>query len=319
MSQSDSLHLSECNLVLCAVVKLGCSRGSVATLQVARDRLAGCSSWPLRFAVYSSDGNLSRRSSCWQWGDTCAFPFRTAMSRSCSPSGACAPITSPSGGGSSAMARKWTNVCVGDSNQPTTVGGWMRPTSGLRASGCIYTGPWTPPVRRSTSFCRLDATKRPLSAGSPGHQTPGARKPTFSFILGSLAYDRRLRSDSYDPQRPSVLQCGDRSTASLHSRSVRGDKLNFRSSTPTEGRAFICSCLSIVSLMLLFAAGVYPNMVFSTPDHANDLNIYNGSSTAKSLQFILYVAMIGVPVVLTYTATIYYVFRGKVVLTEESY
>ena len=26
------------------------------------------------------------------------------------------------------------------SNQPTTVGGWMRPTSGLRASGCIYTG-----------------------------------------------------------------------------------------------------------------------------------------------------------------------------------
>ena len=71
--------------------------------------------------------------------------------------------------------------------------------------------------------------------------------------------------------------------------------------------------------MLLFAAAVYPTMVFSTPDHANDLNIYNGSSTAKSLQFILYVAMIGVPVVLTYTATIYYVFRGKVVLTEESY
>src|SRR6476469_1156068 len=42
--------------------------------------------------------------------------------------------------------------------QPTTVGGWMKPTSGLRASGCIYTGLWTPPVRRSTSFCRLNAT-----------------------------------------------------------------------------------------------------------------------------------------------------------------
>jgi hypothetical protein len=40
----------------------------------------------------------------------------------------------------------------------------MRPTSGLRASGCIYTGLWTPPVRRSTSFCRLNATKRPLSS-----------------------------------------------------------------------------------------------------------------------------------------------------------
>jgi hypothetical protein len=74
--------------------------------------------------------------------------------------------------------------------------------------------------------------------GSPGHQTPDAREPTFSFILGSLAYDRRLRSDSYDPQRPSGLQCGGcggRSTAPLHSRSVRGDELNYRSSTQAFG------------------------------------------------------------------------------------
>ena len=40
--------------------------GSVATLQVPRDRLAGCFSWPLRFAVYSSGANLNRRSSCLQ-------------------------------------------------------------------------------------------------------------------------------------------------------------------------------------------------------------------------------------------------------------
>src|SRR3984893_4074390 len=44
---------------------------------------------------------------------------------------------------------------------------WMKPISGLRASGCIYTGLWTPPVRRSTFFSRLNATKRPLSAFSP--------------------------------------------------------------------------------------------------------------------------------------------------------
>src|ERR1700736_4258329 len=53
------------------------------------------------------------------------------------------------------------------SDRPTTVGGWMRPTSGLRASGCIYTGLSTPPVRRSTSFCRLNATQQRLSAFSP--------------------------------------------------------------------------------------------------------------------------------------------------------
>ena len=37
----------------------------------------------------------------------------------------------------------------------------------LRASGCIYTGLSTPVVRRSTSFSRLNATQRRLSAFSP--------------------------------------------------------------------------------------------------------------------------------------------------------
>jgi aryl-alcohol dehydrogenase len=35
--------------------------GSVATLQLRRDRLAGCFSWPLQFAVFSSGGNSNRR------------------------------------------------------------------------------------------------------------------------------------------------------------------------------------------------------------------------------------------------------------------
>ena len=90
-----------------------------------------------------------------------------------------------------------------------------------------------------------------LGTGSPGHQTPCARKPTFSFILGSMAYDRRLRGDSYDTQRPSVLECGEcegRSAARLHSRSVHCDKLNFRSSTPTLAQLQSCNtslqCLS---------------------------------------------------------------------------
>ena len=70
---------------------------------------------------------------------------------------------------------------------------------------------------------------------------------------------------------------------------------------------------------LLFGAAVYPTLVFSTPDHAHDLTIYNSASTEKTLGFMFVVAIIGVPIVLTYTITVYYVFRGKVVLTEESY
>ena len=52
-------------------------------------------------------------------------------------------------------------------------------------------------------------------------------------VLGSLAHDRRLRSDSHDPQRPGVRECGGcegRSIAPFHFRSVRGDELNCRSS-----------------------------------------------------------------------------------------
>ena len=55
----------------------------------------------------------------------------------------------------------------------------------------------------------------------------------FRSFWGAWRTIARLRSDSYDPQRPSVLQC--RSTAPLHSRSVRGDELKCRSSTPTFG------------------------------------------------------------------------------------
>lgn len=86
-----------------------------------------------------------------------------------------------------------------------------------------------------------------------------------------------------------------------------------------EGRAFVSSALSIVTLMVLFAGAIYPNLVFSRPDIANSLTIRNASSTEKSLGFMFVVALIGVPIVLAYTATIYYVFRGKVRLTEESY
>src|SRR5262252_5239548 len=48
----------------------------------------------------------------------------------------------------------------------------------------------------------------------------------------------RLRGDPHDSQRPSELGrsvCEARSTAKLHSRSVRRDELNFRPSTPIFG------------------------------------------------------------------------------------
>src|SRR6266403_4542365 len=87
MSAGSTLHAISSPKMSTTIWRLRTFTGSVATLQSSGDRLAGCSSWHLRFVVYSSGGNLSRSSSCWRWDGTCAFPCRTATSKSCSPSG----------------------------------------------------------------------------------------------------------------------------------------------------------------------------------------------------------------------------------------
>ena len=75
-----------------------------------------------------------------------------------------------------------------------------------------------------------------FGTGSSGDQAPDTRKPVFSLVLGSLAHDRRLRSDPYDLQRPGVRKRGGgegRSTPLLHSWFVqRGDGLILRRLSP---------------------------------------------------------------------------------------
>lgn len=84
-------------------------------------------------------------------------------------------------------------------------------------------------------------------------------------------------------------------------------------------RAFLSSVAAVVSLLALFGLGVFPNMVYSNPMVGNSLTIYNASSSEKTLQIMLIIALIGMPLVIAYTSSIYYIFRGKVKLTETSY
>jgi cytochrome d ubiquinol oxidase subunit II len=86
-----------------------------------------------------------------------------------------------------------------------------------------------------------------------------------------------------------------------------------------EGRAFISSCATMLLLMSLFGFGMFPNMIYSLPEPANSLTAYNGASTQKTLKIMLIIAIIGVPIVLAYTASVYYIFRGKVRLNADSY
>ena len=60
-------------------------------------------------------------------------------------------------------------------------------------------------------------------------------------------------------------------------------------------------------------------MILSSPTVANSLTIYNAASSAKTLRIMLIMALIGMPLVIGYTTTIYWIFRGKVKLGEGSY
>ena len=86
-----------------------------------------------------------------------------------------------------------------------------------------------------------------------------------------------------------------------------------------EFRAFLSSCASIASLLALFAIGLFPNIVLSDPNPANSLTIYNAASSQKTLGIMLTIAILGIPFVLAYTISIYWIFRGKVKIDSMSY
>ncbi len=84
-------------------------------------------------------------------------------------------------------------------------------------------------------------------------------------------------------------------------------------------RAFLSSCAAVAALLALFGIGMYPHLIESNPLPQNSLTIYNAASSEKTLQIMGIIALIGMPLVLTYTTAVYWIFRGKVKLGEASY
>jgi len=85
------------------------------------------------------------------------------------------------------------------------------------------------------------------------------------------------------------------------------------------GPAFVWSALSIAGLMAMCGTGIFPNVVPALNDPELSLTIMNASSSPLTLKVMLIVALIGMPLVLIYTAWVYRVFSGKVQLTADSY
>jgi cytochrome d ubiquinol oxidase subunit II len=85
------------------------------------------------------------------------------------------------------------------------------------------------------------------------------------------------------------------------------------------GRTFLFSSLSIAGLMGIFGAANYPYMLPARNAVANSLTLMNASASQTTLETMLIIALIGMPLVIAYTAYVYHVFRGKVTVEEEGY
>lgn len=88
----------------------------------------------------------------------------------------------------------------------------------------------------------------------------------------------------------------------------------------SDGTAFGASCLNIICLLGLYAVGTYPNVIRASnaPLEAS-LTLYNASSSMATLEILLIIACLGVPMVVAYTTVIYWIFHGKVKLESTSY
>jgi cytochrome d ubiquinol oxidase subunit II len=78
-------------------------------------------------------------------------------------------------------------------------------------------------------------------------------------------------------------------------------------------RAFLGSAVIVVALAGIAAVGNYPDIIPArgTPE-STSLTVTSAASETLTLQVMLIIALIGVPLVLLYTAFVYRTFRGKV-------
>ena len=77
------------------------------------------------------------------------------------------------------------------------------------------------------------------------------------------------------------------------------------------GQAFVSSCINIACLVALFCVSTFPNLVYSTGD-ASSLTIYNAASSPGTLRIMGLIALIGAPLIISYTAIIYWTFRQPI-------
>jgi cytochrome d ubiquinol oxidase subunit II len=80
------------------------------------------------------------------------------------------------------------------------------------------------------------------------------------------------------------------------------------------GQAFLSSSLMIVCQVALVGVALFPNLVTASNAGQNgvdNLTIYNAASSEDTLRIMAIIALIGMPLVASYTLLVYWTFRGK--------
>jgi len=87
--------------------------------------------------------------------------------------------------------------------------------------------------------------------------------------------------------------------------------------------AFFSSACTIAAFTFLFGMTLYPNLIVSTvlsPEGVPySMTVAKAASSTKTLGIMAIIALMGMPFVLSYTITIYWVFRGKVQIGKTGY
>ena len=85
-----------------------------------------------------------------------------------------------------------------------------------------------------------------------------------------------------------------------------------------DGWAWVFSSAAFLGLWGIVGAVQYPNLVRAA-DPALSLTVSNSSSSPLTLKVMLLIALVGMPLVIGYTAFAYRVFKGKVRLDDQGY
>jgi cytochrome d ubiquinol oxidase subunit II len=85
------------------------------------------------------------------------------------------------------------------------------------------------------------------------------------------------------------------------------------------GQAFVASCTAIATLTFLFGIALWPNLLTAQNDPSYSLTVYRAASSSKTMGIMLVIACIGIPLVLAYTAIVYWTFRHRVTTSVKGY